>query len=158
MLMQLSRRILHQQRRQLDERLVHWQPVRHVPRPRSGWLRAVREALGMTTRQLAVFLGTNNAAILRMQTRELMGRVTLRSLDRAAQAMGCKLVYALVPDETLERIVDDKARVAARELSRSVAHTMTLENQKVAQGTAQLAVLAGELKARLDPTLWTKRK
>lgn len=157
--MKLNKNTLHQQRRQLDEKLKDWQSIRQIPRPRLGWLKAVRESLGMTTRQLAALLGTNNAAVIRLEKRESEGKVTLEALNRAAQAMGCRLVYAVVPDETLEAIVDHKALDAARALLRSVSHTMKLEKQEVGTqaSQAQLAELAQELKSKLDPTLWEKR-
>ena len=157
--MKLNRNTLHQQRRQLDERLKGWREISKTPRPRMGWLKAVREALGVTTRQLATLLGTTNATVVRLEQRELQGKVTLEALDRAAQALGCKVVYALVPEENLEAIVDQKALDAAHALLQSVTHTMKLEKQEVNSkaSRAQLKELAQSLKARLDPALWEKR-
>ncbi len=157
--MKLNKNTLHQQRHQLDEKLKNWRTISRVPRPRLGWLKAVRESLGMTTRQLATFLGTDNAAVIRLEKRETEGKVTLETLNRAAQAMGCRLIYAIVPDETLETIVDDKARDAARAILRSVSHTMKLEQQEVGDQATQrqLLELARELKAKLDPSLWEKK-
>ncbi|MGZ3688576.1 MAG: mobile mystery protein A, partial [Bdellovibrionota bacterium] len=131
-----------------------------APRPRHGWLKAVRESLGMTSRQLAEALGSDNAAVLRMEKREILGKVTLETLSRAAQAMNCKLVYAIVPEESLERVVDDRAREAAGELLKPVSHSMKLEDQSVTwkASEAHLEELAQELKTRLDSALWTKRK
>ncbi|MBM4254149.1 MAG: mobile mystery protein A [Deltaproteobacteria bacterium] len=157
--MKLNRNILHQQRRQLDERLKAWRQVSKTPRPRMGWLKAVRESLGVTTRQLAHLLGTNNGVVVRLEQREREGKVTLEALDRAAQALGFSVVYAIVPDDTLEAIVDEKAQEAAHAILRSVTHTMKLEKQEVRPKAtrAQLQELAQSLKTRLAPELWTKR-
>ncbi|MBU6155276.1 MAG: mobile mystery protein A [Bdellovibrionales bacterium] len=157
--MKLNKKSLHLQRRQLDEKLKAWIPVSRTPRPRLGWLKAVREALGLSTRQLATFLGTDNAGVLRLEKRECQGKASLESLDRAAKAMGCKIVYAVVPDESLEGIVDQKAKEAARSILRSVSHSMRLEKQEVSPEALenQIQELASELKARLDPALWEKR-
>jgi hypothetical protein len=72
--------------------------------------------------------------------------------------MGCRLVYAIVPEESLEKIVDQKAKAAAARLMKSVDHSMRLEKQGVNSSAAiqQLETLASELKARLDPSLWEK--
>lgn len=157
--MKLNKRSLHQQRKQLDERLKDWLSVGQVPRPRSGWLRAVRESLGMTSRQLASLLSTDNAAVLRMEKREIEKKVTLEALEKAAQAMGCKLVYAIVPSQSLETIVDQKAHEAAAKMLRSVSHSMKLEKQELTADAnrAQLKDLAQELKTKLDPVLWEKK-
>lgn len=156
--MKLNKNALHLQRRQLDEKLKGWKNICRAPRPRLGWLKAVRESLGVTTRQLASMIGTNNAAVLRLEKRETEGKVTLETLYRAAQAMGCKVVYAIVPEITLEQIVDQRAREAAHMLLKSVSHTMRLEKQEISSSAeqAQLEELTLELKARLDSSLWEK--
>lgn len=158
--MKLNKRSLHQQRKQLDEKLKDWLSLEQIPRPRSGWLKAIRESLGMTSRQLASLLSTDNAAVLRMEQREVDKKVTLEALEKAAQAMGCRLVYALVPYQSLENIVDQKACEAAAKMLRSVSHSMKLEKQGLTAeaNNAQLKDLAQELKTKLDPLLWEKPK
>jgi predicted DNA-binding mobile mystery protein A len=156
--MRLKKTTLHRQREAIDERLEKWRSVSSTPNPRSGWLRAVRESLGISSRQLAKMLGTNNSAVLRLETRETRGTATLDALDRAARAMGCKLVYAVVPEESLEAVVDKKAHEAARRLMKITAHTMHLEKQDVGEKTTerQIEAMAQDLKARLDPLIWEK--
>jgi predicted DNA-binding mobile mystery protein A len=84
----------------------------------------------------------------------------LEALEKAAQAMGCNLVYALVPSQSLENIVDQKASEAAARMLRSVSHSMKLEKQELTAeaNNAQLKNLTQELKAKLDPTLWEKTR
>ncbi|MBC7691112.1 MAG: mobile mystery protein A [Methylotenera sp.] len=158
--MKLNKKTLHQQRRQLDEKLKGWNELAQVPRPRSGWLKPIREALGMTTRQLAALLETNNGAVLRMEKREAEGKVTLDTLNRAAEAMGCRVVYAIVPNQSLERIVDQRADDAAQAILNSLSHSMKLEKQEVTPKVAknQREELARELKLKLDSALWEKKK
>lgn len=148
------------QRRVLDEKLKQLKSL-NTTMPRSGWLKAVRGALGLTTRGLAALLKTDMAAVVRMEKRELKGAVTLESLDRAARAMGCRLVYAIVPDirhGSLDAILDDRSRELARKLAKEVIHSMKLENQSVDSGNtdAQIERLAQDLKTKLDPRLWEK--
>jgi predicted DNA-binding mobile mystery protein A len=101
------------------------------PRPTSGWISSVREALGITLDQIGKQIGSSRQAVQQLERAESTDRITLGALRRAAAAMGCELVYALVPKsgtfaELAERPVRDRA---ARDV-KSVMHTMMLEDQK----------------------------
>jgi predicted DNA-binding mobile mystery protein A len=114
----------------LDERLSALKPVeRYLPPPR-GWIRAIRDALGMTGLQLAGRLGVRPQTIDAIEKSEASGKIQLSTLRRAAEAMDCTLVYALVPNASLEGTVHQRARaMAVRDLER-VSHTMKLEAQQ----------------------------
>ncbi len=160
-LMRVARSTAATQRRMLDSRLIQLRSLAGFPPPRSGWIKAIRGALGITSRQLGVRVGTTHQVIVRQEERETKGAVTLDSLDRTARAMGCRLVYALVPEAqygSLEGILDHRARSLARTLATAVAHSMRLESQGVdaTDTEAQVESLAQELKAKLDPRLWAK--
>src|SRR5712692_10239026 len=86
------------QLRQLDERLRSLRGFANTPRPRNGWLRAVRQALGMTQPQLAARLGLTRQTLDDLEKAEAAGKITLESLGRVAEALGCHLTYAIVPD------------------------------------------------------------
>src|SRR5580704_5310380 len=117
--------------RHLDKRFTALRPLIKSARPPKGWLRAVRDALGMTTAQLGKHLGVSQPRIVELEQSEVSGRVTLNTLQRAAEALGCRLVYALVPDRPLADTVRERADlVAAREAS-AVSQTMRLEGQEV---------------------------
>src|SRR5258708_6275127 len=83
--------------RQLDTSLKPFQSLRKVAPPRPGWLTEVRKGLGMTTAQLARRLGVTKQRVGVLERAEAEGKLTLASLKRAAQALGCDLVYAIVP-------------------------------------------------------------
>ena len=85
---------------QLDAAL---RAVQTAPLPTGGWIRAIREALGMSRNQLAKRLGI--ARLNNLEGNEVSGGVTLARLQRAANALGCRLVYALVPKSSLEETV-----------------------------------------------------
>jgi predicted DNA-binding mobile mystery protein A len=160
--MKLKKTRLGSQRQALDVRMGSWLALREQSVPRAGWLRAVRESLGLTTRQLAKLMGTNFQNVQRMEAREETGTVTLASLEKAARAMSCQLVYAIVPEKphsSLDEIVADKARALATELVRPVKHSMLLEEQAVSDEVteAQLRALADELKRTLDSRIWRVR-
>lgn len=117
--------------RHLDKRLITLRPLAKSARPPKGWLRAVRDALGMTTAQLARRIGVTQPRIVELEQSEVSGTVTLHSLQRAAEALGCRVVYALVPDRPLADVVRSRAELVADKQLTSVQHTMALEDQGV---------------------------
>ena len=118
-------------RKQLDKRLNILQKVDILARPPRGWIKAIREALGMTTAQLAKRLGVSQPRVLGIEKAEVSGSIKLESLERAARALDCRLVYALVPRKSLESLVEDRARELAKKRLRATSHSMALENQRV---------------------------
>lgn len=116
---------------QLSRHLDVLKPLSTLVRPSRGWIRAIREALGMTTRQLADRLGIKQPSLVEMEKGEASGNITMRSLERAAEALGCRLVYALIPIEPLTRTVEDRASQLADRKLASVQQTMRLEDQEV---------------------------
>jgi predicted DNA-binding mobile mystery protein A len=122
---------------QLDRRFAELKPVATAARPSRGWIRAIREALGMTTGQLAKRLKVHQPRVIELEKGEATGKITVRSLERAAEALGCKLVYLLVPHEPLTKTIEDRAlQVAERQLA-SVEQTMRLEAQGVTDKAAR---------------------
>jgi predicted DNA-binding mobile mystery protein A len=113
----------------LDSHFDEWQPLRGLARPPHGWIRAVREALGMTAAVLATRLGVTAGAVTRLEQSEAADRIRLDTLRRAADALGCDLVCLLVPRRPLTAVVRDRARELARWQVAAVEQTMLLENQ-----------------------------
>src|SRR5688572_16631363 len=95
-------RIAAQSRARLDERLAQFGPAEQYRPPNRGWIRAIREALGMTTAQLATRLGVRQPSVVAIEQSEERGSIELATLRRAAEALNCSLVYALVPKQPLE--------------------------------------------------------
>jgi predicted DNA-binding mobile mystery protein A len=117
---------------QLDKRFAGLKPLANeAARPSRGWIRALREAIGMTTGQLAKRLGVQQPRIIELERGEATGNITVKSLERAAQALGCRLVYALVPEEPLADTIRRRASVIADQQLASVEQTMRLEAQGV---------------------------
>ncbi len=117
--------------RHLDKRFSALRPLVNSPRPPKGWLRAIRDALGMTTAQFGRRLGVSQPRIIELEQSEVSGGVTLNTLQRAAEALGCRFVHALVPEQPLEQTVRARAKlIAARQLD-AIEHTMRLEDQAV---------------------------
>lgn len=139
----------------LDQQLLSLREMTPLVRPERGWIRAVREALGMTTGQFAKRLGVTQPRVAVLERAEADGVATLKTLRQAAEALDCVLVYALVPRKPLEDLVRDRARVVAdQQLARS-DQTMRLEDQAVSRTRMQRARedLAEELMHN-DRRLW----
>lgn len=116
--------------RSLDSRLTEFRNSR-VARPPKGWIRAVRDALGLTTQQYAARLGVSQPRAVALEKGEIEESVTLASLRRAAEGLNCELVYAFVPREPLAETLRKQAEAVADEQLDRIAHTMSLENQAI---------------------------
>ncbi len=142
-------------RRQLDRSLSSISPE-NVPAFKRGYIRELRDALGLSSSSLGRKLSVTQPAITQLEKSESEGSISLNTLRKVAEAMNCSLVYALVPKTSLESILDDRARKVATELIASVDHSMALESQStsVEEQEKQIAELADELKRNLDKRLW----
>jgi predicted DNA-binding mobile mystery protein A len=109
-------------------------------RPHSGWIRAIREALGMSQAVLGRRLEITRASVNKLEHAEPYGGITIGKLAEVATALNCTLVYALVPDSTLEQTVLDQARSVAAETFRYTARTMELEDQGVSDDRLREAI------------------
>ena len=142
-------------RRALDRRLATVRDARPdaVP-PRDGWVRAIRESLGMSAEELGRRMGTVRTSVLRLETTEQDGKVRLDTLRRAADALGCDLVYALVPRRPLEEMVAAQARLKADAMFTAVGHYMLLEDQQVRADVAQEQLDEQTALVADEPGLW----
>jgi predicted DNA-binding mobile mystery protein A len=126
-----------QSRSSLDNRFKEIRPVIRFVSPVRGWIKAIREGLGMSSAQLAKRLSVKQPSVVAMEQSEAAGTIQLATLRRAAEALNCTLVYALVPNKPLEAMVRDRARTLALRQRAPIEHSMLLENQEVsAKGSA----------------------
>lgn len=146
-------------RKNLDKRLYPMMNLDGLARPPRGWIRAIREALGMTTAQLADRLGIAQPSAVGLEKAEAGKGITLQTLERAARALDCTFVYALVPRKPLEILVQERAREVARERLRTISHSMALEDQRVGDEDerAQLERLAQKLIDGPGSALWERK-
>jgi len=142
-------------RRQLDKRLISFRVI-DFQRPPRGWIKAIREALGMTTAQLGRKLGVSQPRIVKIEKSETDGSITLGSLERTAQALDCRIVYALVPRKSLKEVIDERAHQKAKKRLESTSHTMALEAQRpeTEDENEQLKRLASNLIEKGGSSLW----
>lgn len=127
--------------------------------PAEGWIRTVRKALGMTGAQLARRMGVTRARIAQAEKSELDGGATLKSMKAAAEAMGCRFVYAFVPPDTIENVVIAQARKKAQEIVGRASTHMALEDQSVSDSRTQreVARLMDRLIYEMPPDFWHNR-
>lgn len=146
-------------RRNLDRRFSELRPLAQLAaKPRAGWIRSIRQGLGMSAAQLAERMGVSQPRIIALERAEATGSVNLRSLQRAAEALDCALVYAFVPKEPLEQVVRKRARIVAAQRLAGVEHTMRLENQATSTDAQdeRLREISEHLVAHASGALWAR--
>ena len=122
---------------QMDALLSLWKNARLGYRPKSGWVRAIRDSLGMSASALARRLGMTHAGVRKLENAEALDVITLASLRKLAEALDCEVQYVLVPRTSLKQQIQDRAEVVARERLRPISHSMALEDQAVAESFNQ---------------------
>ena len=145
-------------REQLEVSLQRLAPLRSVSQPQKGWIRAIRDALGMTAKQLAGRLGVAQQAVARIENGELAGAVTIKTMRRVAESLDCVFVCGLVPRSSLETTLRNQAkRVAVKRLGQA-SQTMALEDQALTKEEDQkvLFELVDELVHDLPASLWSE--
>lgn len=137
--------------RRLDERLASARPVDRLMPPPKGWIRALRDALGMSGSQLGRRMGIAQQTVTAIEKSEENGTIQLQTLRKVADALGGRLVYAIVPDTSLEAMIRERAReIALRALTR-VSHTMRLEDQETSKADLETRIddyIRNELRVR----------
>jgi predicted DNA-binding mobile mystery protein A len=118
--------------KQLSRTLAVFKTVREEARPHRGWLQAIREGLGLSLDAVGKRLGQSRRRVQEFEKAEEENRITLHSLSGVADALGCTLIYAIVPKSgTLTQLAEQNARDDAKKRVLSVEHSMALENQGV---------------------------
>jgi predicted DNA-binding mobile mystery protein A len=159
--MRVGRKTKNNQLKIIEKKLAHFQKL-NEPIPPSGWIKAIRGALGLSIRQLAERVGVSHGSINQLEKREAMRKVTLESLDQAARAMDCKVVYAVVPannSDTLDEILRRHAIEAATQILKEVSHSMRMEGQgtSVRQLNDEIQRIATDLIESGDARIWVSK-
>ena len=142
---------------QLESRIKRFSHARELPNPPTGWVRAIRLALGISLQQLASKLKITKQSVQEIEIREKEGSITLRSLRETARALDMELVYGFVPkDGSLERYIDKKARSLAEKIVSRTSNTMKLEEQENTNQRLKKAIeeRTAIIKRELPKALW----
>jgi predicted DNA-binding mobile mystery protein A len=126
---------------QLERKITPILPLQLLTTPPTGWIKAIRSALGMTLQQLGNRLGITKQAVQDIELREREGSITLKALRETAQALDMRLVYGFIPkDGTLEALIERRARELATQIVLRTSNTMKLENQENSKERIEQAI------------------
>ena len=141
---------------QMDTTLKPLRGLAKVERPPNGWIKAIRFALGMTGRQLARRIGITEPGVVAIEKREANNTITLKSLMRAAEALDCQVIYAVVPKVSLKSMVEVQSNKKAKSIIDSVIHTMSLEDQRPSEDALkrQRKRIVSEMINEMANNLW----
>ncbi len=142
--------------RQLDSQFKKIQNLKEIQIPAKGWIWEIRNALGMSHSQLAKRLKVSAPAIANSERSEAESTIKISTLKKTAEAMKCKLVYAIVPSTSLEQTINEQTLKVAGNVFNRVSHSMKLEEQGVSkrENKAQLKELLEEVKNELTGKIW----
>lgn len=134
--------------------------VAGLSRPPEGWLCTARKALRMSGAQLARRLGVSRALISRTEKNELTGSVTLKTMQNMAEAMGCRFVYAIVPEQDTQTLIEQQARKKSISMVEQANQQMALEAQALSAQQIQyeIARLQKELLEKMPKDFWDDDK
>lgn len=118
-------------RKQLTDSLKPISKLIEIDRPHTGWIRAIRTALGMSMATLAGRLEVNKSRISKIEQDEIAGNLTVKTMQKVADGLDCVFVYGFVPRSSLEETVQKQAYLKASEELSKLLHTMKLEAQNI---------------------------
>jgi len=132
-------------------------PIVNVAPPPTGWIKAVRLALGMSLQQLAIRLSITKQSVQEIEQREKTGSITIKSLREVARVLDMELVYGFVPkDGSLNSLIDRRARELATRIVSRTSQSMLLEDQGVSDERYEKAIeeRTAQLKYAMPKILW----
>ncbi|MCA0428763.1 MAG: mobile mystery protein A [Bacteroidetes bacterium] len=142
---------------QLNSKMLGFASLKQVAIPPTGWIKAIRNALGMTMQQLGRRLQVSKQGVMDMERREKEGSISLKSLREIARAMDMQLVYGFVPnDGSLDALIEKRAKELATQIVLRTANTMKLEDQANSNERLEEAIeeRAAALRNEMPKLLW----
>lgn len=145
------------QLQQLNNKMLDFVRLRQIAIPPTGWIKAIRIAIGMSMQQLGNRLSVSRQGILDMEKREKDGSITIKSLKEIGRVLDMDLVYGFVPkDGSLDAMIDRKAKELATQIVMRTSNSMKLEDQGNSQKRIEKAIKerAAEIKNDMPKILW----
>jgi len=142
---------------QIDRKILLLRKIENMTIPSTGWVYAIRQALGMSLRQLGIKMRITPQSIKEIEEREKNGSISLNVLRHFGKSLDMTLIYGFIPkDESLEALIETRALVLAREIVDRTSISMKLEDQGVSPKRIQEAIKekANELKQEMPRYLW----
>ena len=142
---------------QLNSKMLGFTSLQKVAAPPTGWINAIRTALGISLLQLGNKLSITKQSIQDMERREKDGSITLKVLREAATALDMQLVYGFIPEDgSLEQLINRKAKELARKIVLRTSNSMKLEDQENSQLRIEKAIeeRTVAIKNEMPKALW----
>ena len=142
---------------QLNEKMDQLNGMQHVIVPPIGWIKAIRNGIGMSMEQLGKKLSITKQGVMDIEKREKEGAITIKSMQEIAKAMDMKLVYGFVPNEgDLEQMIETRAIEMAKKIVERTSNTMKLEDQANSKERIEKAIKerASEIINKTPKILW----
>ena len=143
-------------REQLEATLENHRALSAVNVPQKGWIRAIRDALGMSAKQLAYRMNVTQQSVARVEKDEPTGSVTIKTMRKTAEALNCQFVYGFIPKTSLDEIIRSKAKEVAKKRLAEASQTMALEAQSLSEEENQtvLSEMVEEIVNNPPSNLW----
>lgn len=142
---------------QLDSKMLAFASLKKVAIPPTGWVKAIRSAIGMSMQQLGKKLSVTKQGVQDIERREKDGSITINSLKEVARALDMQFVYGFVPnDGSLEALIERKAKDLATQIVMRTSNTMKLEDQENSKQRVTKAIQerAAIIKNEMPKILW----
>jgi predicted DNA-binding mobile mystery protein A len=145
------------QLQQLNSKMRGFASLKQVAMPPTGWIKAIRTAIGMSMQQLGNKLNVSKQGVMDIENREKDGSITIKSLREIARIMDMQLVYGFVPnDGSLDALIEKRATELATQIVMRTANTMKLEDQANSKKRIEAAIRerATAIQNEMPKILW----
>ena len=142
---------------QLNEKMDQLTGLQHVIVPPIGWIKAIRNGIGMSMEQLGKKLSITKQGVMDIEKREKEGAITIKSMQEIAKAMDTQFVYGFVPKTgSLEQMIEYRALEIASKIVERTSTTMKLEDQANSKERIEKAIKerATEIINKTPKILW----
>lgn len=142
---------------QLNSKMLAFASLQKVAPPPTGWIKAIRNAIGMSMLQLGKRLSITKQSVQDIERREKDGSISIKALRETARALDMQLIYGFVPnDGSLEALIDRKAKELATQIVQRTSNSMKLEDQENSKQRIEKAIeeRAAIIKNEMPKTLW----
>lgn len=146
-------------RKQVMAKILDAMKVKVPTPPKSGWIRTIREALGMSGAQFGERLQLTRNQVSILERKEVAGTITLNQLQELAEGLNADVVYAVVPRKTIEDTIEERATEIAHAMLKMSQQNMFLEAQQISKEKQDelIEMLINDLKATGGKALWKKQ-
>ena len=142
---------------QNQERIDSFSALRSVEKPDKGWVNTIRLSIKMSLRQLGERLHISPQGVKDLEKREESGAITLNSLKEVGRALDMDLVYGFISrHNSLEDMIEERAREIAEEVVLKARKTMPLDNQENSENEIKKAIQQKtyEMSSAMPSYLW----